>query len=49
MKPIIEVTLENGKINLFTKKFKYEKTTPDREMRFHPQLPTASLVAQFGV
>jgi hypothetical protein len=37
------VTLENGKTNLFTKKFKYEKTTPERETKFQPQLVTASI------
>jgi hypothetical protein len=42
MKPIMEVTLEKGKTNLFTKKFKYEKTTPDKETKFQPQLVTAS-------
>lgn len=42
MKPITEVTLENGKTNRFTKKFKYEKKTPDRETMFQLQLDTAS-------
>jgi hypothetical protein len=42
MKPIIEVTLENGKTRRFTKKFKYEKKTPDKETKFQPQLVTAS-------
>jgi len=41
--PIIEVTLENGKRSRFTKKFKYEKTTPESETKFHPQLATASI------
>jgi len=43
MKPMIEVTLENGITNLLTKKFKYEKMTPDRETKFHPQEVTASM------
>ena len=43
MKPIIEVTLENGITKRFTKKFKYEKMTPERETKFHPQLVTASI------
>ena len=29
---MIEVTLEKGKIRRFTKKFKYEKKTPEREI-----------------
>jgi hypothetical protein len=41
--PITDVTLENGKTNRLTKKFKYEKKTPDKETKFHPQLVTASI------
>jgi hypothetical protein len=43
IKPMIEVTLEKGKIRRFTKKFKYEKKTPERETRFQLQLETASM------
>jgi len=43
IKPIIEVTLEKGITNLLTKKFKYEKITPDRETKFQPQEVTASI------
>ena len=43
MKPIIEVTLENGSIKRFTKKFKYEKIKEDNETRFHVQLVTTSI------
>jgi len=44
IKPITEVTLENGRTNLFTKKFKYEKKTPDSETKFQPQATTASIL-----
>jgi hypothetical protein len=37
MKPIIEVTLEKGKTRRFTKKFKYEKTADESEIKFHVQ------------
>jgi hypothetical protein len=40
---MIEVTLEKGKTRRFTKKFKYEKITPEREIKFQPQLVTASI------
>ena len=40
IKPIIEVTLENGKSNRFTKKFKYEKTNEDKDIKFQLQLVT---------
>ena len=36
-KPKIEVTLENGKTNLFTKKLKYENTAPLKLIKFHDQ------------
>jgi len=39
-----EVTLEKGKIRRLTKKFKYEKTTPDKETKFQPQFETASIL-----
>jgi hypothetical protein len=44
MKPITEVTLENGKTRRLMKKFKYEKITPEKEIKFHPQLVTASML-----
>jgi hypothetical protein len=43
IKPIIEVTLEKGMTSRLTKKFKYEKMTPERETKFHPQEVTASI------
>jgi hypothetical protein len=43
MNPITDVTLENGKTSLFTKKFKYDRETPEKEIKFHPQLETASI------
>jgi len=43
MNPIIEETLEKGITSLLIKRFKYEKTTPERETRFHPQLVTISM------
>jgi len=46
--PIIEVTLEKGMTNLFTKKFKYEKMTPESETKFHPQEVTASMFWKMG-
>lgn len=39
-----EVTLEKGKTSLLTKKFKYEKKTPDNETKFHPHATTASIL-----
>lgn len=41
--PITEVTLEKGKTRRFTKKFKYEKDTPDKEIKFQPQFEIASM------
>jgi hypothetical protein len=41
--PITEVTLENGKTRRLTKKFKYDNDTPENEIKFHPQLETASM------
>jgi hypothetical protein len=35
--PIMDVTLENGKTNLLTKKFKKENIVPEKETRFQPQ------------
>jgi len=43
IKPIIDVTLEKGKTSRLTKKFRYEKTTPESETRFQLQLVTASM------
>lgn len=40
--PMTDVTLEKGKTNRFTKKFRYEKKTPEREIMFQLQLDTAS-------
>jgi hypothetical protein len=40
---MIEVTLEKGITKRFTKKFKYEKITPDNETKFQPQFVTASI------
>lgn len=48
MKPITEVTLENGKTKRLTKKFKYEKTTPDNEIKFQPHATTASMLWKMG-
>jgi hypothetical protein len=48
IKPITDVTLVNGKTKRLTKKFKYEKTTPEREIIFHPQLVTASTLWKIG-
>jgi hypothetical protein len=39
----MEVTLENGKTSLFTKKFRYEKIIDDKETKFQLQLVTASI------
>lgn len=33
----MEVTLEKGKIRRLTKKFKYEKTVDESEIKFHVQ------------
>jgi len=41
---MIDVTLEKGKTSLLTKKFKYEKKTPERETKFHPHKEIASIV-----
>jgi len=38
-----ELALENGSTSLFTKKFKYDKNTPEKEIKFQPQLETASI------
>jgi hypothetical protein len=38
IKPIIEVTLLKGRINLFTKKFKYEKIIEDKDTKLKLQL-----------
>jgi ribosome-associated toxin RatA of RatAB toxin-antitoxin module len=44
IKPITEVVLENGKIKRLTKKFKYEKKTPESDIRFQLQFETASML-----
>jgi hypothetical protein len=41
--PSIEVALEKGISNLFTKKFMYEKTTEESEIKFQVQLVTESI------
>lgn len=41
--PITDVTLEKGNTKRLTKKFKYDKETPEKEIKFHPQLETASI------
>jgi hypothetical protein len=38
------VTLEKGNTSRFTKKFKYEKKTPDKEIKFQPHATTASIL-----
>lgn len=38
----MEVTLAKGITRRLTKKFKYEKTVLDKEIRFHPQDETIS-------
>jgi len=43
-----DVTLENGIIRRFTKKFRYEKKTPERETRFHPHTDIASIFWKRG-
>ena len=43
IKLIIDVTLEKGKTNLLTKKFKYEKIIELNETRFQVQLVIASV------
>jgi len=44
IKPTTDVAVENGKTNLLTKKFKYDKKTPEKEIKFHPQFDTASIL-----
>jgi len=44
MNPIIDVTLEKGKTSLFTKKFRYENTVDDNEIKFQVQLVIISIV-----
>jgi hypothetical protein len=48
MNPIIEVTLEKGNNNLFTKKFKYENIIEDNEIKFHVQLVIISIFWKLG-
>jgi hypothetical protein len=40
----MEVTLVKGKTNLFTKKFKYEKTVDESETIFQLQFVTMSIL-----
>jgi hypothetical protein len=39
----MDVTLENGKTNLLTKKFKYEKIIEDKETIFQVQFVITSM------
>jgi len=43
IKPIIDVTLENGSTSLFTKKFKYEKIIDDKDTIFQVQFVITSI------
>jgi hypothetical protein len=43
IKPMMEVTLEKGRTNLFTKKFAYENIIEDNETRFQVQFVTISI------
>jgi hypothetical protein len=43
MKPSIEVTLEKGSNNLFTKKIKYENIRDDKEIKFQDQFVIMSI------
>ena len=40
---MMDVTLEKGRISRLTKKFKYEKSAPDNETKFHVHPLTASI------
>jgi len=48
IKPKIDVTLEKGNSNLFTKKFKYEKIKDDIEIMFHVQVVIISIFWKVG-
>jgi len=48
IKPIIDVTLENGKTRRFTKKLMYENTSDESEIKFHVQLVTISMFWKLG-
>jgi hypothetical protein len=48
IKPSIDVTLENGSSNLFTKKFKYENIIDDKDIRFQDQLFMMSIFWKVG-
>lgn len=47
MKPMIDVTLEKGKSNLFIKWFKYCTNSPDKEIKCHVQLEIKSGVLKY--
>jgi hypothetical protein len=44
----MEVTLENGNNNLFTKKLTYEKIMDESEIRFHVQFVIISTFWKLG-
>ena len=44
----MDVTLEKGKTNLFTKKFKQEKIIDDNETKFQLQLVIISIFWKLG-
>ena len=46
--PKIEVTLEKGNNNLLTKKFKYEKTSDESEIKFQVQFVIISIFWKLG-
>jgi len=43
MKPMMDVTLENGSTSLFTKKLRYEKIIEDKETMFQVQFVITSM------
>ena len=47
IKPIIDVTLEKGNSNRFTKWFKYWTISPDNEIRCHVQFESRSGVLKY--
>jgi len=46
--PIMDVTLEKGKTKRLTKALRYEKIVPERDIKFHAQLVTASKFWKIG-
>jgi hypothetical protein len=46
--PKIDVTLEKGKSNLFTKKFKYENIKDDNDIKFQVQFVIISIFWNVG-